>query len=40
MMFKLGLAAQKKWRRLSGHERIAPLIQGKKFIDGIQQDAA
>jgi transposase-like protein len=40
MMFKLGMSAQKKWRRLNGHERIVPLIQGKKFVDGIQQDAA
>jgi transposase-like protein len=38
MMFKLAQAAHKRWRRLNGH--IVHLIEGKKFIDGIMQDAA
>lgn len=40
MMFKLAQAAQKKWRRLNGHQHIVHLIEGKMFIDGIMQDAA
>jgi transposase-like protein len=40
VMFKLGQAAQKRWKRLNGHEQIALLFQGKKFVDGILQDAA
>jgi transposase-like protein len=40
MMFKLAQAAQKRWRRLNGHEQIVFLLKGKKFIDGVLQDAA
>ena len=40
MMFKLGLSAQRKWRRLNGHERIISLIEGKKFVNGQLQEAA
>lgn len=40
MMFKLAQSAQKRWRRLNGHKQIVPLLQGKKFIDGMLQDAA
>ena len=40
MMFKLGKSAEKRWRRLNGHQKIIPLIQGIKFTDGIMQDAA
>lgn len=40
MMFKLGQSAQKRWRRLNGHEQIAHLLEGKKFVDGTLQDAA
>jgi transposase-like protein len=40
MMFKLALVAQKRWRRLNGHGQIAFLLKGKKFIDGVLQDAA
>ena len=29
MMFKLALSAQKRWRRLSGHEQIVHLLEGK-----------
>ena len=34
MVFKLGLEAQKKWRRLNGHHLIAKVIEGVQFIDG------
>jgi len=40
MMFKLGQSAEKRWRRLNGHKQITLLLEGKKFVDGIQQDAA
>jgi putative transposase len=40
MMFKLAQSAQKRWRRLNGHQHITHLLDGKKFIDGIMQDAA
>jgi putative transposase len=40
MMFKLAQSAEKRWRRLNGHEQISHLLQGKKFIDGLRQDAA
>ena len=40
MMFKLAEAAAKRWRRLDGHQHIISLLQGKKFVNGIQQAAA
>jgi len=40
MMFKLGLHAEKRWRRLNGHEQIIHLLKGRKFVDGIMQEAA
>lgn len=40
MMFKLAQSAQKRWRKLNGHLKIIPLLEGKKFVDGVQQDAA
>lgn len=40
MMFKLAQSAEKRWRRLSGHAQIVPLLEGKPFQDGLPQDAA
>lgn len=40
MMFKLAKSAEKKWRRLNGHQKIIPLLQGIKFTNGLMQDAA
>src|SRR5205085_2042079 len=40
MMFKLGQSAEKRWRRLNGHQHIAHLLQGKLFKNGTLQDAA
>ena len=40
MMFKLAQSAQKGWRKLNCHEKIIPLLNGKKFVNGVQQDAA
>lgn len=39
MMFKLGMPALKKWRRIRGYKQIIPLIQGFKVTDGIMPDA-
>lgn len=34
MVFKLGISAEKHWRKLRGHELIEKVIQGVKFKDG------
>ena len=36
MMFKLGLCAEKNWRRLRGFKYLAKVITGIKFKDGIE----
>jgi putative transposase len=36
MMFKLGMCAEKKWRRLRGFNYLAKVIIGVKFKDGIE----
>ncbi len=40
MMFKLAQSAEKRWRRLNGHQQIVYLLAGKTFKDGTRQDAA
>ena len=40
MMYKLGVHAEKRWRRLNAHQRILQLVQGKKFADRIMQEEA
>nr|WP_261342470.1 hypothetical protein [Lacipirellula limnantheis] len=40
MMFKLAQSAANKWRRLSSHEKVTLVLQGRVFKDGILQDAA
>ncbi len=42
MVFKLVLSARKRWNRLAGSERLAEVIEGIEFRDGIRQlkDAA
>ena len=40
MMFKLAQSAEKRWRRLNGHQHIIHVLEGKTFTDGILQDAA
>jgi putative transposase len=37
MVFKLGLEAEKHWRRLNGAELIAKVVTGVKFVDGEEQ---
>jgi transposase-like protein len=38
MMFKLAQSASKKWRKLNCHEKIALVIEGRSFKDGIMQE--
>ena len=40
MVFKLALEAQKTWRRLTGHEQIALIMAGRRFVDGELEEAA
>ena len=37
MVFKLGLEAQKHWRRLRGFELIPKVVTGVRFVDGEEQ---
>ena len=37
MVFKLGLSLKKGWRKLRGFRRLAVVINGVKFIDGIDE---
>ena len=39
MIFKLGMCAEKKWRRLRGFDYLAKVITGTKFKDGIEVTA-
>jgi hypothetical protein len=39
-MYKLAQAAEKRWRRLNGHEQLVLVVQGRIFVDGELQDAA
>ena len=36
MIYKLGMSAQKRWRRLRGFKHLAKVIEGVKFIDGVE----
>jgi hypothetical protein len=36
MVYKLGLEAQKSWRRLNGAEKLARVIRGTRFVDGLE----
>ena len=40
MLYQLGLEAEKSWRRITGHERIADVISGVVFVDGVHEDTA
>jgi len=37
MVYKLGLSAERGWRKLRGFRRLADVINGVKFIDGIDE---
>lgn len=40
MVFKLARSAEKRWRRLNGHDLIPDVLRGVQFIDGIRKVAA
>jgi len=40
MVFKLALEAEKKWRRLNGHDLLAKVIEGVTFTDGEMKASA
>ena len=40
MLYQLGLEAEKSWRRITGHERLAEVISGVVFVDGMRADTA
>ncbi len=40
MVFKLALAAERRWRRLNGSTLLPAVIQGVRFVDGIRELAA
>lgn len=37
MIFKLGQCAEKHWRRIRGFKKVAKVIEGVRFVDGIEQ---
>ena len=38
MVFKLTKSAEQKWRKLKGHDRLAQVVQGVRFKDGLQEE--
>lgn len=38
MVYRLGMSAQTRWRKLRGFNRLADIIRGVKFQDGVQID--
>ena len=36
MIYKLGMSAEKRWRRIQGFDYLAKVIEGVKFEDGIE----
>jgi len=40
MVFKLALAAEKRWRRLNGSALLPEVIRGVRFVDGVKEKAA
>jgi putative transposase len=38
MVYKLGLSAEKGWRKLRGFRRLADVINGIKFIHGVDEE--
>ena len=40
MMWRLAKSAEKRRRKLNGHEQIPLFLEEKKFVNGILSDAA
>lgn len=38
LVYRLGLSAQKRWRRLRGFKHLAEVIEGVIFVDGVRAD--
>lgn len=38
MVYRLGLSAEKGWKKLRGYRRLADVIDGVKFIDGVDEN--
>jgi len=38
MVYKLGISAQERWRKLRGFHHLADVIRGIKFQNGVQLD--
>ena len=38
MVFKLTKSAEQRWRKLKGHARLAQVVQGVRFEDGLQEE--
>lgn len=38
MVFKLTKSAEQKWRKLKGHARLAQVVHGVRFKDGLQEE--
>jgi len=36
MIYKLGMSAEKRWRKIRGFHHLAKVIEGVKFRDGIE----
>ena len=36
MIYKMGMSAEKSWRRLRGFRQLAKVVEGVKFNDGIE----
>ena len=36
MIYKLGMSAEKRWRRIRGFNYLAKVIDGVKFRDGVE----
>jgi hypothetical protein len=40
LVHQLAMSAEKRWRRIRGFERLADMIAGVKFIDGVDEKKA
>ena len=36
MIYKLGMSAEKRWRKIRGFNHLAKVIEGVKFRDGVE----
>jgi hypothetical protein len=40
MAFQLCRCAERRWQKINGINQLSKIMAGKKFIDGIEEDAA